>query len=317
MIMKPSVVCTLPSETRIHIRLSYPQIEMYGLMDASQPKDEEWDHGFDLHALVEELRKGGLPLNDETEGRILAEEDPIGIFENLLAMFFGSGFVAGHREGGGSLLLAEDGMKGAPEGDRAFPDALFTNLDESWREYALDVESGGFGFVVPPILGIILTRCARREAIPTVLIDLRNEWMSARRKVWRLLRSLKSCALLSEALEIKNELTTAAQLFAPEKSELDTHPIRILWDITSSLAAGAAIAAISGGSPVVGAVTGGVGQMARSAPSLVREFGPALFGKGAFDLAKRIRRAALGVDPRALERILSSSERQQLGLSRG
>src|SRR5206468_285852 len=107
--------------------------------------------------------------------------------------------------------------------------------------------------------------------------------------VWDLLDSLRTCRTIGEAREIENELLEASRLFSPDITDVDTRPIRVLWEIMASPVSGAATAQLSGGNPVMGAVTNAIGQVARSLPALAHEFGPAIFGRGAFDLARRVR----------------------------
>ena len=106
----------------------------------------------------------------------------------------------------------------------------------------------------------------------------------------------------------------ASQLFSPEASEYDTRPVRVFWDIMSAITAGAAIGALAGNA-LIGAATGGLSQVARSVPPLLHEFGSPLFGRGAFDLAHRIRTGASQVELGALKRLLSKAERQNLGIT--
>jgi hypothetical protein len=61
-------------------------------------------------------------------------------------------------------------------------------------------------------------------------------------------------------------------------------------------------------------VTGSLSQLGRSLPAFTHEFGAMLFGRGAFDLARRVRRAVSDVELRALQRLLSDAEKQKLGL---
>ncbi len=64
-----------------------------------------------------------------------------------------------------------------------YPDDLFSQLDESWQLLAKKLARGNLDLRVPPVLGIVMTRSARRDAIPAVLLDLRNEWADARNKL--------------------------------------------------------------------------------------------------------------------------------------
>jgi antitoxin component of RelBE/YafQ-DinJ toxin-antitoxin module len=214
----------------------------------------------------------------------------------------------------GSFLLSEKGAETALPKAEEYPSGLFEQLDKDWREYASHI-ANGLELLVPPVLGIVLTRCARHESIPLVVRDLREEWAKARAKVWSLLDTLRSVPTLHEAQSIRHELVRASQMFSPVQTEFDSRPLRVFWDITAASAAGAGIAAMTGGRPGIGALTGAVAQVARSVPPLAHEFGPILFGRGAFDLARRVRRAASQIEGDALSRLISASERRNLGLN--
>ena len=120
---------------------------------------------------------------------------------------------------------------------------------------------------------------------------------------------------LGEAVELRKALADASRLFSTQASEIDTQPLRVLWDMIASAGAGATIAKVSGGSAVIGAVGGVINQVAHCAPTLVRQFGPALFGRGAFDLARKVRRGAARIEIEALPSLLSEPERKTLGLA--
>lgn len=216
-----------------------------------------------------------------------------------------------HR--GGSAVL--DGAFGsaAIDATATYPAKLFEGLDESWQNFA-HVADEGLGFTVPPVLSIILTRCARREAIPHVVNDLRAEWADARNKIWVLIEQLKEAETISDAEQIRQELTLASRMLSPKADEIDTRPVRVLWEIIAGGAGGTATALMSGGRPAVGAVAGAITAASRSVPSLVSEFGRALFGRGAFDLARRIRMELRTVEYEALARLLSDSEKRNLRL---
>jgi len=163
------------------------------------------------------------------------------------------------KHGDGSALLLSNFGKKSIEAAATYPELLFKPLDDDWQQFAMAVEQNRFGFQVPPVLGIVLSRCARRDDIPAAIKDLRDEWSDARRKVWRLIDGLKVCETIGEAREIERELSDASHLFAPrQKAELDSTPIRILWEITAAGAAGMVIAEASGASRGMGALAGGV-----------------------------------------------------------
>jgi hypothetical protein len=195
-----------------------------------------------------------------------------------------------------------------------YPELLFSQLDESWRRFAKKVAQGGFDLRIPPVLGIVMSRSARRDAIPAVLLDLRNEWASAREKLWHRVDSLRNPRSVNEAEQILVELEAASKLFSREPTDYDTQPMRVFWDIAAAAAAGAGVASATPMGPVGGAVTGAMGGAARSLPKLFQELGPVLFGRGAFDLAKRVRKEVGMVEPGVLRRLLSPSEQQAFGI---
>jgi len=217
-----------------------------------------------------------------------------------------------HR--GGSALLAGEFGRYAISTSSEYPKKLFEELDGDWQQFAREADAGELGFTVPPVLSIILTRCSRRDAIPDILRDLRDEWADARTKVWALLDQLKTIQTISEVRKIRQELAAASRLMSPAKDEIDSRPLRVLWDIIAGSAAGSATALISGGHPVAGAVIGALGMASKTVPPLIHELGPALFGRGAFDLARRVRDEAMNSEYNSLAKLLTDTEKRKLGL---
>jgi hypothetical protein len=218
------------------------------------------------------------------------------------------------RKGGSALLAGKFGTTAIDTSTR-FPSIWFENLDHDWQQFAREIGAGGINFMVPPVLSIVLTRCTRRDALPAVVKDLQAEWADARAKVWALVDGLKAARTIAEAQEIRRELEAASRLLSPTQSEFDTRPGRVLWDLVVGGMAEAATAMVSGGRPSVGATIGAVIRAAaKSVPPLIYELGPALLGRGAFDLARRIRRETLHIEYDALARLLTDAEKQRLGL---
>ena len=215
---------------------------------------------------------------------------------------------------GGSALLTGEFGSAAIDTSSKYPEKLFENLDHDWQQFAREADAGELRCMVPPVLSIILTRCARRDAIPIILKDLRDEWADARAKVWALLDQLKTVHTVAEIRKIQQELAAASRLMSPAQNEIDTKPVRVLWDLIAGSVAGAATALISGGRPSVGAAIGALGMGSRSVPPLIYKLGPALFGRGAFDLARRVRQEAVQVEYDALARLLTDAEKRKLGL---
>jgi hypothetical protein len=223
--------------------------------------------------------------------------------------------MIGRVNQGGSVLICGGFGKNAIEIAEKYPETLFHDLDEHWKRYAEEMMEDGLGLLIPPVLGIVLSRAASREAIPIVIRDLRDEWAEARTKVWTLLDALRTARTLGEATSIRRELSESSKLFAPQANDADSRPIRVLWELIAAAAAGAGIAVMSGGKPLIGATAGTITQAVRSVPALVHEFGGALFGRGAFDLARRIRREVAKIDIESLPRLLTEAERKKLGFS--
>jgi hypothetical protein len=77
---------------------------------------------------------------------------------------------------GGSILCEHPFPRAAINKATQFPAQLFESLDDDWKEYAQKIQSGRLGLVTPPLLSIVLNNCARRDAIPAVVNDLRRDW---------------------------------------------------------------------------------------------------------------------------------------------
>lgn len=223
--------------------------------------------------------------------------------------------VIGAVHAGGSALLCSEFAQKSLAIVEQYPNGLFNKLDQDWQNFATEAQRDGLGLRVPPFLGLVLSRCAKREAIPLVISDLREEFGSARRKMWRTLDQLREARTVAEARELKRELESAKQLFVPEKTELETRPLRVLWEMLAGSASGALVAAITGGNPSVGAAAGAAIQAAaKSLPSMIQDIGPALFSRGAFDLANKVRSELSYVELDPLKRILSQTERAKMKL---
>jgi antitoxin component of RelBE/YafQ-DinJ toxin-antitoxin module len=214
----------------------------------------------------------------------------------------------------GSALFSGEFGSTAIAASNKYPSDLFKTLDKDWQQFAQKIHEGELGFQVPPVLSIVLSRCARREAIPIVIRDLRDEWATARTKVWNQIRRLKKAQFLAETIEIERELEEASKLFSPFQQKNKTKPIRVLWELFIGGLTGAVIANVSGGDPKIGAAVGVIGKASDELSSRVNDLGSVLFGRGAFDLARRVRKETLQIESSALARLLTEAEKQKLGL---
>lgn len=195
------------------------------------------------------------------------------------------------------------------------PKELFADLDHDWADYVGAADAGDVGLVVPPLLTIVLHRAGNREAIPTIVRDLRDEWSEARRKVWTIVDRLRTVQTLQEAYDIRRELAAASALFSP-KIQVTDHPVRVFWHLVGKAVAGAFDAAVAGGDPATGAAAAAVRAAVVGTVQGGKPMSGMLFGRGAFDLGRRVRRELLRVEPprTALARLLSDEERRRLGI---
>jgi hypothetical protein len=211
---------------------------------------------------------------------------------------------------GGSVVCDGDLGRIAVEQPSIFPHDFFEALDSEWVSYAKDADDG-FHLVIPPVLSIVLSRAARRDAIPQIVNELRAEWSDAGKSIWELLDAVKKVPTLKEAAEIRQQLREAAARLSPRSSasqSLGPPPLRFLWSIFSSVGAG-----LVSGSSKVAIATGAINVAIQKAIDSGL-FGDILFGSGAFDLGRRIRTNLNEVERTRdmLARLLNSAEIEQL-----
>lgn len=227
---------------------------------------------------------------------------------------FAGKLLAISKEGGS--IICESNFSRAMEFRAAvYPEKLFKILDKDWQEYAEATEAGRISVNIPPILNIILTRCEKREDIPDRLKFLREEWTGARKKIWGLLKELRNAQTLKEAHRIQQELTEASKYFSPLSKQTNFSPVRMLWDLFAEGSGGAIDAAFAGGDPTLGAMAAAGRKVLTNLAQSGKHFGKLLFGRGAFDLARRVRKKVMNSSAQnSLSRLLTQSERDALGL---
>lgn len=217
---------------------------------------------------------------------------------------------------GGSLVCDGEFSRAIELTAQEYPQKLFDVLDSDWKEYAQAINNGYHGPNIPPVLGIVLNRCANRDQIPIVLKELRDEWSEARKKVWTLISELRIAKTLKEANQIKQELDNSSKYFSPKRSNNDFSPMRIFWELFSEVGCGVIDTAIAGGDPLIGALSATTRTVIKKFADGGLEFAKTLFGSGAFDLARRVRHDAMQIAPmpHLIKKILTKTEREKLSL---
>ena len=114
---------------------------------------------------------------------------------------------------------------------------------------------------------------------------------------------------------IHRDLVKASRYMSPAQEGYESRPLQVLWTLFAAAVRGAVIAGIAGASPKVGAEVA-LASEAITAANQQRDFARVLFGRGAFDLARRVRQGLMKVEAirTVLPRLLSESERESLGL---
>lgn len=215
-------------------------------------------------------------------------------------------------QNGGSAVCTTNFARAAIDKASEFPELLFKALDADWREFGRSIDNADIGPWIPPVTAIVASRSADREKIPAIIRDLRDEWAMARAKVWDLVDELKLTRNPSQAEAVLRELTEASKYFSSFRQDNSTRPLQILWEFFLAAFGGAAIGSLAG-STAVGTVTALIGQSIRTVQKSA-DLSSILLGRGAFDLAKRVRRETARIDLGALHGMLSESEKKALNM---
>ncbi len=277
-----------------------PVIEEYGLFDDFR---NQLDQASSAIELTPELCQLAEEFANAGQGNVYFKAH-VEYLQRLVAVL----------QDGGSVVCACGFANAALTKASEFPEELFDKLDASWKDFVTRAQRGEVGPIISPVLSIVLSRCARRDAIPNILRDLREEWSAARQKVWSLLDELKHATSLKAANEIQRELDSAAEFMTREIAPSNERPTRVLWKLTTGAISGAAIGTLSGGSWELGAASAAIVPLGRM---LADEVSPAvLFRRGAFDLARRVggEAASTELPHKVLAGLLTQAEIKNLGL---
>jgi len=266
--------------------------------------------------LIEHLDYAAVPLDINLSAELIevakaqANADGGPYFEAHLKFIR---LLVGTVEAGGSIVCEGETAGQAIQVASQIPDELMNNLDEAWAQLVAAANAGDVGLVVPPFVSILLSRCARRDAILPVLTDMKVEYANARRAIWALITELRNPASIVRAQDIRRELTDAARAMDPQHEWPELVPVRALWKLLTAAVGGAAVGQLAGGHPAVGAAIGTVNQ----AREVIGGADPrAILARGAFDLARRINRDLREVPrmPELLRPLLTHQERERFGI---
>ena len=210
------------------------------------------------------------------------------------------------------MLTTGDVGRAAIRIGQEMPTALLQHLDADVRRFAKQANRGDLGLVVPPLLGTVIVRAGgRRDRIVQAVSELREEWSEPRRRVWETLHALRRTSDFEEANALMHQLDEiSAHIRAPGVPLFS--PMEIVWQVTTAAGAGALVAWIAAGNPLLGAAVPAAGRTVAAVGSL----GYRLFGLGGFGLARSIRRAVRDYKPSVdqLVTLLSDSEKRRLDL---
>lgn len=220
-------------------------------------------------------------------------------------------------DAGGSAVLAGDvAAQSGLFDDSRYPEALFAELDAESQVIVRELVDGTLGPNLPPVLAMALRRARSRNDLLRVFAEIRDEWGDARRKVWKLVKELRSAKDLAGATEVRKELEAAGREFNPD-SRVSPSTLRVMWDVLGGAVVGAGVSGLTAGDVTHGALIGAGSAIA----GIVQDdaFRPfrRMLRTGGFDLARRVRTEVEKLDPESpklLTSILTETERRSLGL---
>ncbi len=215
---------------------------------------------------------------------------------------------------GGSIVCESDLPANVVNVASRIPANLLGRLAPEWEKLVRETDQGNIGLVVPPFLAILLNRCARRDAIPAALADMKHDFRQARERVWELIAARSRAQTIQEAAVLTRELERAGELMNPNMAWPAFSPVRTLWQIGAATVGGAAVGAL-GGEPAVGAAAAAIYQAANAICEAELDF-RIIFRAGAFDLARRVNHDLRQIPrmPELLGPILTDAERAALGM---
>jgi hypothetical protein len=193
-----------------------------------------------------------------------------------------------------------------------YPDAIFSTLDRDLQDFAREAAAAHVGVSIPPVLSVVLGRIGSRDHIVETVCALRDEWKEPRDRMWTLIDQMRTAGTVRDFHDVRAELERASAALSPARAPVAIEPTRVFWDLVGPAAAlGATVATGNELGETVAAVTLG----ARAVRDVVIPAANYLFGRGALDLARRVRSEIIEAAelPTTLDRFLTQEERRAMG----
>jgi hypothetical protein len=87
-----------------------------------------------------------------------------------------------------------------------WPDRIFTDLEQEYREFARSLRGPGTGLELPPLTALLLSRSDSRPEIPATLVAIRDEFESFRSELWEILSEMWKAHSLQTQRKILSKL---------------------------------------------------------------------------------------------------------------
>jgi len=96
-----------------------------------------------------------------------------------------------------------------------WPSRLFELLGEELGRLSRLISGPDIAFALPPLLSLVMSRAPEREAIPNIIVAVRDEYASARKELWALLDEMWNAKSFATQVKILRSLESAASSIVP------------------------------------------------------------------------------------------------------
>ena len=92
-----------------------------------------------------------------------------------------------------------------------WPELMLLISNEEFKEAASQLREPGISFLLPPLIGVVLSLAPCRDRIPEKILELRNICEETRTKLWDLMQEMWSAKPFAEQVECLRELERASR----------------------------------------------------------------------------------------------------------